>query len=130
MDDSPIIRTLLGRLLSEYGDCDQARDGQEAILSFNHVATGQQPYDLICLDLNLPRMDGMAVLKNIRAQELEQKLAPRAKVLIISAEDDSSVVRSAIQLGADGYLVKPITKEALADRIANLFPERVARRNS
>ena len=129
VDDSPIIRTLLGRLLSEYGDCDQAKDGQEAILSFNRVASEQRPYDLICLDINLPQMDGMAVLKSIRANELEHKSAPRVKVLIISAENDSGVVRNAVQLGADGYLVKPITKEALADRITDLFPERLANGN-
>jgi two-component system chemotaxis response regulator CheY len=122
VDDSPIMRVLLVRLLSEYGDCDQAKDGDEAVLKFARGAEENRPYDLICLDLNLPQTDGLRVLRSIREKEQLQQ-APRAKVLNISAENDSGVVRHAVQLGADGYLVKPVTIEALADRVAVLFPE-------
>jgi two-component system chemotaxis response regulator CheY len=116
------MRVLLMRLLSEYGDCDQARDGDEAILNFTREAGENRPYDLICLDLNLPQTDGLRVLRSIREKEQQQQ-GPRARVLIISSENDSGVVRHAVQLGADGYLVKPVTIEALADRVAVFFPE-------
>ncbi|HUI57578.1 MAG TPA: response regulator [Bryobacteraceae bacterium] len=124
-DDSPIVRILLKRMLSQYGDCDEARDGREAVIAFMRRVDEKNPYDLICLDLQMPVVDGIKVLETIRQAEKEQQLK-RARVLVVTAEADIGRVKSAVELGADGYLVKPISHQTLADRLAALVPELVS----
>jgi len=120
-DDNPIIRALLKRLLSQYGDCDQAKDGRQAIQAFVRATKGEQPYDLICLDLCMPEFDGITVLEAIRNAEQESPSGRRVRILIVTAEDDPEAIRCAVHSGADGYLVKPIERQALADHVARFF---------
>jgi len=121
-DDSPIVRILLKRILSQYGDCDEAKDGSEAVTFFVRRVDERNPHDLICLDLQMPGIDGIKVLEMIRQKEKDQQLK-RSRVLVITAEADIGRVQSAVELGADGYLVKPISQQMLADRLAALLPE-------
>ena len=122
-DDSPLIRILLRTLLADYGKCDEARDGRETIAAFTRSAESETPYHLICLDLQMPELDGIAVLEQIRHIEKERQLASKVKILVISASDEVETVKLTAAFGADGYLLKPITKPALKSRLEVLLPE-------
>ena len=74
VDDDLMGRRLLQRFLSPYGDCDTAADGKEALLVFRAAAEKGEPYDLICLDIVMPEMDGRTALKEMRAWEEEQDI--------------------------------------------------------
>jgi len=123
VDDSPLIRLLLRRFLSGYGDCDEAKGGGDALAAFSKNITTERPYDLVCLDLQMPDTDGIHVLTGIRQIEKTHNRTTPVKVVVVTAADDTTTVMQALESGADGYLIKPISREALASRLAVLFPD-------
>jgi two-component system chemotaxis response regulator CheY len=112
VDDSPIIRLLLQRLLISYGECESAKDGQEAIDAYTRHLSADPPFDLVCLDLGLPKIDGMEVLEKIREIEAKNGWPVRSRVLVITASTELSQ-GEVMRQGADGYLLKPIDNERL-----------------
>jgi two-component system chemotaxis response regulator CheY len=113
VDDSPVIRILLQRILAAYGECEQAKDGQEAIDSYSRALSEGPPFDLVCLDLGLPEVSGPDVLVKIRALEAQNASAAKSRVLVITASSELKSVDAVQRQGADGYLVKPINKDKL-----------------
>lgn len=65
-EDDIVSRKFLCKFLSRYGECDQAVDGMEAIDAYIAAVKDQKPYDLICLDIMMPKVDGIKALKTIR----------------------------------------------------------------
>jgi two-component system, chemotaxis family, chemotaxis protein CheY len=113
VDDSPVIRLLLMRILKDYGECASARDGLEAIDTYRRSLNENLPFDLICLDLGLPGIHGVDVLREVRALHAQSGSLLKPRVLVITASSELSEVEAVIQLGADGYLVKPLVKQRL-----------------
>ena len=66
---------LLQKLITQYGECRTAVNGREAVLAFHVALDAGQPYDLICLDIMMPEMDGQAALKGMRAMEEARGIA-------------------------------------------------------
>ena len=98
VEDYEEFRQLLHLLLKENSRClivGEARDGLQAV----DQAQELQP-ELILLDLSLPKINGMEALRRIR------KLSPNSKVVILSQDSSSEVVRGALRFGAVGYLLK------------------------
>jgi len=108
VDDSPTIRILLRHLMSTYGDCDVAQNGREAIEAHSRGLKEGRPYDLICLDLGLPYLDGMAVLSRIRATEAQCQPKAKARIVVVTASRDPARAQKASELGADGCFLKPV----------------------
>ena len=69
VEDDFSSRFLLQRLLKQYGDCHVAVNGKEAVSAYRMALDAGQPYDLVCLDIMMPEMDGHAALKEMRAME-------------------------------------------------------------
>lgn len=85
---------------------DWARDGRQA-----DSALSEEVYDAVVLDLGLPKMDGLTVLKRLRARKLD------TRVIILTARDDLEDRIAGLDLGADDYLVKPVRLAELAARL-------------
>lgn len=120
VEDDMISRRLLETLLSPYGECHTAVDGDEAVRSFRMGYEEGRPYDLVCLDIMMPNVDGQEALKQIRGIEKEMgvKSAEEVKVIMVTALDDpKSVVEAYYRGGATSYIVKPIEKDKLLDEI-------------
>lgn len=98
---------------------DSAYDGEEAIESFD-----VNEYDLIILDLNLPKMDGLDVLKHIRTSN---KLV---KIIILSARSEIEDRVKGLDMGANDYLIKPFDFKELEARIRTLLRQRFIQENS
>ena len=115
-------RKLLQTQLSIFGECDTAVDGEEAILAFRMSLDNQQPYDLICMDINMPNIDGKEALRKIRQieNELGYQDEDKVKVIMTTALDDAEAVVESYKEGATAYLVKPITKKKLVEELLRL----------
>ncbi|WP_372858318.1 response regulator [Pseudoalteromonas sp.] len=103
-DDSTVARKQVIRCLNECIDADiqQATNGKEALEQLHH---GQ--FDLVCLDLTMPEVDGIAVLEQVKANKIE------SYVLVISADIQQKMQERVAQLGAIDFIHKPINKTQL-----------------
>lgn len=123
VEDDFTSRTLLQKILSPYGDCDIAVDGDEAIQAFRLAHEEKEPYDLICMDIMMPHTDGQQALKAIREIEKEMDIddADEVKVIMTTALGDPKTVMEAYYKGgAASYIVKPITRQKLLDEVKKL----------
>ncbi len=114
-EDDFSSRKMLQTILSPYGDCDVAVDGKETISAFEMAIDADDPYDLICLDIMMPRLDGREALRQIRGIEDEKKIMGDDKVKVImttALQDPKSIVGSFMDQ-CEAYLVKPILKKDL-----------------
>ncbi len=105
IEDDAVSRSVLQNILSEYGEVFTVPQGVDALKIFL-----LEKFDLICLDLNLPQLNGHDVLTYIRAYETASRVNPweATKVLITSVLKDKENVFRAFEGTADGYLTKPL----------------------
>jgi two-component system, chemotaxis family, chemotaxis protein CheY len=119
VEDDFTSRLLLQKILSPYGESHIAVNGKEAIEAFMLAWAEGRLYDLICLDIMMPEMDGQEVLKRIRNMEnLEGVLPGRGvKVIMTTALKDKENVFTAFNEQCDAYLIKPVDKARLLGQI-------------
>lgn len=123
VEDDFASRRVIKSILAPYGDCDVVVDGEEAVQAFQIAHEEDAPYDLVCLDIMLPQTDGLAALTRMRELEREWGIqgSKETKVLMVTALDDpKTVFKSYYQAGATAYIVKPIEKEPLLEKIRSL----------
>lgn len=115
VEDDFTSRLFLQKQLEHYGDCHVAVNGVEAVQAVHTAMDMGQPYDLICLDIMMPQMDGQAALREIRGMEEARGIlsSDGAKLLMTTALNDMQNVSTAYCELADGYLVKPIDRTEL-----------------
>jgi len=123
VEDDFLSRSLLSTLLSTYGDCHVAVNGAEAVKAVERAFSDGEPYDLICLDIMMPVMDGQQALIEIR--KIEENCASAnnttARIIMVTALDDSKNIMQAFHQGqCDAYLTKPVDREKLLTRIRDL----------
>lgn len=121
VDDDFTSREVLCHFLGDIGDKDFACNGFEAIQKVLNSIKKNQPYDIILQDIMMPHLDGIQVVKVIRAIETIAKSGFNAKVIMTTGKDDDKTIINAFSAGADGYMTKPIIKEKLFDNITKLF---------
>lgn len=122
VEDDITSRLFLQGLIKGYGHADVAVNGKEAIQAVEMALEGDEPYDLILLDIMMPEMDGQSALKEIRAIEQKRGLgsSQRAKIVMTTSLKDLKDVSSAYKNLCDSYLVKPIDREKLAEVLGAL----------
>lgn len=110
-DDEKASCVYLADVLAVLGDCDTVYDGPEAVEAFRKALDEKKPYDLVCMDISMPAMDGMEAIRQIREVELEKgiDIENAATIVMITAQYTSATVIGSFKGGCDGYLVKPIT---------------------
>lgn len=116
VDDDFYSRVMLHDMLRPVAECDIAVNGEEAVGAFKRALKEGRPYDLACMDLIMPEMDGQEALREMRALEEEAGVgnAGRCAIFVVSMVDDNRETNEAFFLGgADCFLVKPIDGERL-----------------
>ncbi|WP_420266336.1 response regulator [Candidatus Magnetominusculus dajiuhuensis] len=123
-DDDSNNRTVLQGMLTSYGDCDVVVTGKEAFEAFVLAHEEKQPYDLICLDIMMPVMDGNEALMKMREYEQQQGLtmpSQEAKIVMTTALDHpKDIIKAFYKGGCTAYLTKPITKKALVEQLKDI----------
>ena len=106
---------ILEEYLCEYGDCSVAVNGEETVDAFKKAWDEGKPYDLICLDIMLPEMNGHLALEEICRIERKYGITDPdgVKVIMTTAVDDPEDIIKAFKEGCKAYIVKPITNEKL-----------------
>lgn len=114
VEDDITSRTYLRILLEKYGICDVVADGIEAFDRFVKAFNENNPFDLICLDIMMPKVDGVKVLKAIRDYEKQKEAVAEKKVKVImtTALADKEFAAGAIEMGCDAFVPKPIQSDA------------------
>jgi two-component system chemotaxis response regulator CheY len=121
-EDDMASRKFLYKFLSAYGDCDVTVDGLEAIDAFLLAWDEENPYDLICLDIMMPKVDGQKVLKTIRDLEQHKGIddSRRVKIIMTTALNAQQTVLDSFACGCEGYAAKPIDTQKLLEVIKKL----------
>ena len=114
VDDFPTMRRIVRSLLKELGfnNVDEAEDGQEAL---SRLRSGS--FEFVLSDWNMPNLDGLEMLKQMRADAALKDLP----VLMITAEAKKENIIAAAQAGANGYIVKPFTAVTLEEKLNKIF---------
>ena len=112
-EDDFVTRKFMTNFLSKYGECDVTVDGMEAVDAFMMALEDDAPYDLVCMDIMMPVMDGYQALMGIRNLEKERNIPKEkeAKVIMTTALNDEGNVKMAFELGCTVYSGKPIDQE-------------------
>ncbi len=112
-EDDFVTRKFMTGFLSKYGECDVTVDGMEAVDAFMMALEDDDPYDLVCLDIMMPVMDGYQALMGIRNLEKERNIPKEkeAKVIMTTALNDEKNVKMAFDLGCTVYSGKPIDQD-------------------
>ncbi|NLJ73261.1 MAG: response regulator [Syntrophomonadaceae bacterium] len=121
-EDDLASRKFLQKFLSAYGECDVVIDGLEAIDAVLLALKEAEPYDLICLDIMMPKVDGVKALKTIRELEKQKGILPekRAKIVMVTALAETEYVQSAFDYGCEGYATKPLDTQKFSDVLKKL----------
>ena len=114
VDDFSTMRRIIRNLLKELGfmHVEEAEDGAVALQMLKST-----PYDIVVSDWNMPKMDGLTLLKSIRADQSLKTLP----VLLVTAEAKRENIVAAAQAGASGYVVKPFTAATLDEKLGKIF---------
>ena len=114
VDDFSTMRRIVRNLLKEIG-YNNAEEAEDGVVALNLLR--QSKFDFVVSDINMPNMDGFALLKNVRADE-NLKSIP---FLMVTAEAKKEDIVNAAQNGANGYIVKPFTKATLEEKVQKIM---------
>jgi two-component system, chemotaxis family, chemotaxis protein CheY len=111
VDDSRATRSLLAAMLDELGfDVEEACDGADAIAVLRKGMT----FDVLLVDWNMPNVDGVAFVRAVRNAPFYN---PQVRLIMVTSVDDPNLMEMVLAAGANEYLMKPFTKEMLADKL-------------
>ncbi|HQM44898.1 MAG: response regulator [Syntrophaceae bacterium] len=122
VEDDFTSRLLLQELLKIYGPCHIAVNGKEAVEAARIALDSGEPYDLICMDIMMPEMDGQEALRRIRELEEDRGILSTygTKIFMITALGDIRNVSDAYGNMCDAYLTKPIQQAKLQEELRKL----------
>ncbi len=129
VEDDPISQKVLANILNGYGEVQVANNGMEAQKLFSASLASSKPFDLVCLDIMMPEIPGVDVLKNMRKEEASHGIhgLAGAKVIMTSSLDDGGSVLGSFRAGCEAYIVKPIDRSKLLDTVLKLFGDRISK---
>lgn len=122
VEDDFTCRLFLQAFLSRYGECHAVVNGQEAVDAFRMSQQTGNSYDLICIDIMMPEMDGQTALKHIRElEEADGTLSSSGtKIIMITALDDPKNVFASFKSLCDAYIFKPVDSTRLLQELKSL----------
>lgn len=122
VEDDFASRLFVQKVLSAYGEVHIAVNGKEAVEAFQMALDEDSPYDLVCMDLKMPEMDGHEAIQEIKELERAAHISfeNEVKTIILTAFGDIKNVTAGFSRGADSYLVKPLDKNKLLEEIKTL----------
>jgi two-component system chemotaxis response regulator CheY len=114
VDDSLVLRKNITKMMTELGHkiIGEAKNGVEGVQMY-----GELKPDLVTMDITMPDMDGIEAVEKII------EIDPDAKIIMATSHGQEDMVIKAIQAGASGYILKPVTKDKIIETISKAIPE-------
>ncbi len=110
VDDSRAMRGILGRILKEIGfEVAEAANGKEALDRLDELGDP----DVMLIDWNMPQMNGLELVQTVRAERADSDVL----MMMVTTETDMSRVETALQAGANEYIMKPFTRDAIVEKL-------------
>lgn len=121
-EDDTGNRSFLQKFMQNYGEVTLSVNGMEAVELYKASLQENRPYDLLCLDIMMPKMDGLKALGVIRQLEKQQGTGEEArmKIIMMTALDDEGYVDEAFRQGCDDYVFKPVDAEKVKESMRKL----------
>ena len=122
VEDDFTSSLLLQEILKHYGPSHTALNGQEAVEAVRTAIDSGEPFDLICLDIMMPEMDGHEALRQIRVLEEAKGISAikGAKIVMTTALEDAKNILASFKGLCDVYLTKPVDKAKLLGELRKL----------
>ena len=121
VEDDPTCSILLQTILQEYGPVQTAGNGRQAVEVVKESLDKKEPFNLICMDIMMPEMNGQQAVAAIRAMEEAREIFSNgATIIMITSIDDEESAKTAYSNFCDLYVVKPIEKAPLLEELRKL----------
>ena len=117
VDDSFNNCELMAEWLREVAVCDLMTTGEDAVVAYKKAVEANQPYDMILLDISMPGIDGLDVLKAVRSKEEDRGILLGSGVPIIIVTAYKEPFLDAFNKGCDDYILKPIAPDYLIEKL-------------
>lgn len=119
VDDMPTMRDALSSILKNIGfkKVEKAIDGKDALLKVERAVLEDNPYGLIFCDIIMPNMGGLDFIKELSQSDLHKDIP----VIMVSTENEYSIVIEAISSGARDYIIKPYTREVVLEKLQKVL---------
>lgn len=121
-EDDFASRKFLVKYLQRFGVCDIVVDGKEAVEAFAMALEDQEPYDLVCLNIQMPRKDGTQVLREIRSMEAAFGIfgEKAVKAIMMDVQSQEEGTRRALGMGCAAYFAKPLDTDKFQEELKKI----------
>jgi len=119
VDDNPNNCMLLVSTLEGLADCDVAENGEDALVAYEQSLENKNPYHAILLDIAMPGIDGVEVLRRIRAREQQNNILPDQAIPIFMVTAHKAPFMDSFNVGCDDYILKPIEPDKVIAKITD-----------
>ena len=122
IEDDYITSQVMQEILLAFGEADIAEDGFKGLELFTTALVENKKYDVIFLDIMMPELDGQEVLAQVRRIEEDYDIygLDGVKIIMTTALDDFENIKTAFKNQCEGYIVKPIEKDKIVQKISDL----------
>jgi len=119
IDDEITALTKMKALLSAYGDCTMTTHAEQALRLFEAAIAEHTPFDLVFIDIQLSQTSGFAILESLIQLETQTNAGTSIKIMVTASGTKANLVK-AYTRGCDGFLVKPVKRDVLAEKLLGL----------
>jgi len=113
VDDSPVENLFMSVFLEDIALTDCVNNGKDAVKMVQQAISCGKPYDLVCLDIVMPDMDGHQTLKIIREMENREEVKHGKIFMVTSCDSPDQMIEAIGEDGCDDYIVKPVISDSL-----------------
>ena len=120
VEDDFVSGKLLKKILEKYGESEIASSGEKGVELFIQGLDSGEPYNLVCLDIMMPKMSGHDVLMRIREIEEEREMADSTRAIMTTALEDFDNIKRAYREQCEDYLIKPLHQTKVENSLKKL----------